>query len=228
MEKSEKIWLCTYIFNFLNSRKVVEEKLPKFVEWYQEYGGKKILFNFEWMTNKEKEEFSDDFDDLYKEHKRQMLCRADEFKDKLFTFIKKHRCETKSSLEIKVKSISDLLKLDAEEESILVALLRFKTLKDFECLSDELAGIKEEIIDILPYFLGISENKLYKYLNESSKLAKFGLIKKEYNFNIGLTDITEKLINSKIKTISDIKECLIGNTLKANLEWNDFDYIEEK
>ena len=228
MEKREKIWLCTYILNFLSSRKVVEEKLPKFVDWYQEYGHKMIPFNFGWMTNEEKEEFCDDFEELYKKHKQQMLCRANEFKIRLSAFTKKYWCENKSTLEIKTRNIAELLGLDSEEEKVLSAILRFKTKNDFEHLNDDLQGIRDDLTDTLPYFLGISENKFDKYINEASKLRKLGLIKKESYSSIELTDTMEKLISNRIKKISDIKECLIGKTLNHSLEWGDFDYIEEK
>ena len=223
MEKWKQKLLLSYINNFINNRHAVKNKMVNFIEWYQDYWQKYFNFTYHWLSkNKQNDDFSD-FHDLKKDY----LAGVKGFREKISQRLVRYASLAKSPYEQKADVIGQLLGLSEEEKEILCALWLFKTESEFERFSSAIEDTREDVFDVLPYFLGMSEYKFSKYTDGSSPLCKFGLIDHKFG-DTDLTDVADKLASSRIRTISDIKECLIGKTLKANLEWHDFGYIEEK
>ena len=224
MEKCEKKALLLYVCNLLSNRRMVKRNLTKIIEWFEDSGQNLVSFKFNWLTKEEKETYCD-VDELYRMSRQRFINRVPKFYDKLFNYASTLKLAHASSLEIKAENIGHLLKLSKEEQDILLALFRFNMEKDFEELNDKLEGNSS---NLLPYYLGIPESVYSKAIGENSKLRQYGFIEYDYNHQICWSDLAKKLAEKKLQTPEDIKEYLIGKTLKANLDWADFGYVEEK
>ena len=225
MEKWKKNLLAHYVNNFIGSRQLTTGKINNFVDWYSDEG-QNLFFKFEWITSKEKEYFCD-FRDIYQKRKSKCLQRINDFRQKMQAYALKHSLILNNSLNLKIDQICRLLQLSTEEKKILLALVVFKTQKEFKAFNYSVEDGSEDIFDVLHYYLGISDDKLAKLTREESNLYKLGLITQDCD-DLKISNMTLKLINNKIRSVEDIKSYLVGKKLSSNLNWQDFAYIEEK
>lgn len=224
MNRAEQRYLFLYVSNMLKSRFFRERKLNDLVEWHADYG--RDYISFKWATAEEEIEYPS-FEKFAAANRNVIKQRVQSFQ-KLLEKKLAARVQKPSLFENKMKQLEMLLGLSEISVRILGCMARIKLNPEFERLYSCVSGRGCDFRTILPYWLDISQSCLEKETDKTGMLHTYGLIDKEYDGDISLSQFSLNLLSSRIKNPDDIKRFCLGKQLAAELTWEDFSYVPEK
>ena len=133
----------------------------------------------------------------------------------------------------RLRRLGRIIRLSAEEISILQLLLRYQTQPEFEYLLDTVANggrrrfhhsalnLKSRLISSA---LGISASTLRRRLTEDAPLVRSGLVTVDDDQNISSLERLCSMAWAGGRQM-DVRRLLLGATRPTELEWSDFDHL---
>ena len=221
----EKKQVFVYLESFLSKKANIKNFLEQIAEWYDDYGSKLIKCT---LMSKEELQKYDDFKSFSKKRRNDSLKRTDILYQKICSEIIKIKSIRTSSIQQKIETVAELIKLSDIEKDILGYYVRLKFNADVENLKNTLLGHCNDSKTSSSLFLKYSENQLDNYLNPSDKLISCGLLDMEYDGDIRLGPNGAQLFSQKFKNLADLKKIILGAQLMPSLTWKDFKHIADK
>ena len=136
----------------------------------------------------------------------------------------------------RLRRLGRIVRLSAEEISILQLLLRYQTQPEFEDLLDTVANggrrrfhhgalnLKSRLISSA---LGISASTLRRRLTEDAPLVRSGLVTVDDDQNISSLERLCSMAWAGGRQM-DVRKLLLGATRPTELEWSDFDHLGQQ
>lgn len=224
MEKYEQYKMLYYLSNALQNRCFFKEHLEDIYEWHDDYG--KNIVDYTWTPIAETKRFTD-FKDIVRTQKAKAYKRGEEFVQELEKKIKSLKNSSLSIMEKRIRFVSELLGLSECEQELYGLLSRIKLDDNFEDFNRDVCGRNNKLKYNASFLLATKQHKIEKLLEKDASLIRLGLVENDYG-DVCASDLTLKILSQHIENVTDIKNIILGNPCKANLQWNDFSYLKEK
>lgn len=215
--------MLLYIANGLSNKKFVKINIEKIAEWIIEDGQK--FCEQKLMKTEEYNRY--DFMKFFNKNQRIVTNNILKYAYKIS---KKYKISPKnkpSSFEQNLLFLQKLFNLSYDDTEFLGFLVRNEC-NDY--LSDILRDLKIRHSKLehseQALFAGINPQKIDIMCSKHSSLVTLGLIEIDYDGEAEATSLSKYLYNQKFKTAEDLRNYILGKTIKANLQWYDFKHIE--
>ncbi len=225
MENFEQYKMLSYLSNALKNKKFFKERLANVYDWYDSQG--KDIIGYQWVSKTE-ENKGLDFKDIIRGKKKLAYQRGEKFIEFLDKKVNTLSKSSASIFEKRLGYVAELLELSSAEQNLYGFLARVKMDENFEDMNRDVGGINNKLKSTASCFLGLTQYKIEELSDKKSPLFQFGLIESDYNGDVCASDLTIKLLSQNICNIADIKNVILGERCKAQLEWRDFSYLAEK
>ncbi len=135
-----------------------------------------------------------------------------------------------SVIELNLRSVADLLKLNPAETTVMGALVRNRTVPQMEDLFetlevDELRSGDSSVISSLSALLGLTRGELLESISPRGKLIASGLFTMDYRSDCQPQAALVSFMQSQSQPVSDVRAALLGEPLSHSLEWDDYDHL---
>ena len=215
--------MLLYIANGLSNKKFVKINIEKIAEWIIEDGQK--FCEHKLMETEEYNRY--DFMKFFNKNQRIVTNNILEYAYKIS---KKYKISPKnkpSSFEQNLLFLQKLFNLSYDDTEFLGFLVRNEC-NDY--LSDILRDLKIRHSKLehseQALFAGINSQKIDIMCSKHSSLVTLGLIEIHYNGETEPSSLSKYLYNQKFKSAEDLRNYILGKSIKANLQWSDFKHIE--
>ncbi len=212
-----------YIANGLSNKSFVRKNIENIAKWIIEDGQK--FCEHKLMETEEYDRY--DFVKFFNKNRKNCINNILEYASKLNNKYKISSKNKPSSLEQNLLFLQKLFNLSHDDTEFLGFLVRNEC-NDY--LSDILRDLKTRHSKLehseQALFAGINPQKIDIMCSKHSSLVTLGLIEIEYNGEVEPSSLSKYLYNQKFKTAEDLRNYILGKSIKANLQWSDFKHIE--
>ncbi|MFK5926559.1 MAG: ATP-binding protein [Desulfuromusa sp.] len=232
LDNFEKKILRTYLRNLLLDKRMTQKMFSEVCNWLDDH-----LENiFIGEISEKTWEVLDNYTSAIRNHSGVKVCQK-KFIAKMTSLLatikdSKDAIPT-SPLEQSIVMLADEMKFDESDKIIFSLAARYRTHEGLESLFDDLGKSGGTPLQTISLLTGLNKKIVTERLSINSQLVSSGLIQlKTYKGN-DLTDrfdLPDSIANALLKTCDnpdDIRTHILGKSVQAELDWEDFSHLEE-
>ena len=212
-----------YIANGLSNKNYVKRNVEHIVKWIVNDGQNFCEYKFGDAENYD----AHDFIKFYNKNPAEGFNTILDYVSKISKKYKIYSPCKPSNFERNIHYLQNLFKLSNDDTKFLSFIIRA------EC-NDQLSDIISEFkyrrsslkADEQAVFTGINLHKIHSMCNKHSSLVTLGLIEFDCNGEAEPSSLCKYLYHQKFKSVEDLRNYILGKSIKANLQWSDFKHIE--
>ena len=225
----ERQLILFYLYNVASRFHHIHRVATALVDWIVEHHEHHELLAFERKSRK----LVEDLSELASRHHRQKIS-ARKWEHLRKTLKNEYSAACKESPEDNTARLFRRLRremdLAPEDVAILEFALRSRTQSIIESLTDDIFGAFRplQILDVIPYFLGVPAVSFRARFAADAPLVRSGLVSFDDDGNIKVVKRLLRLITVPDDSDLDVRSLLLDTATPGELEWADFDHIAEE